>query len=147
MPKLLKSLLACAVAAFVTCFLFMEWQDFSVNTYLEWARLVKLLLAPSWMIIGRLSLITFLLMMAVGLPLRALWLKPPRDGLVWHIVLALAITTVLIIVLLPLAALVGIAAVLELYPAALIAIVIFWLIRRPDKDVRMCALPPVPHAL
>jgi len=142
MTKLTKSLLACAIAAFVSGFLFMEWQDYSVNSYKPWGDILRMWLHPSWGSIGVLTLIAFLLMTCLGLPLQHLWLKPPRNGLLWHIGLTLIITTaVLAVLLLPASGFFGIWALLDVYVAAILAIVLFWLIRRPDRDVMVCPLP------
>lgn len=139
--KLLKSVLACAVAAYVTCFLFMEWLDYGVNAALSWPRILEILKTPSWTAITDLSAPTFFLMTAVGLPVQALWLKPPRTGLWWHMALGVALTTFpLGIILVPLASFLGIMTVLAVYPAAVLATVIFWLIRRPDKDAQVCEI-------
>ena len=144
MLKLLKSVLACAVAAFVSCFLFMEWLDYGVNAALSWPRIVHIILTPSWMTIGIISALTFVLMAIIGLPLRALFLKPPRSGLFWHVGLGIAITTVLLAILvLPACgfiSILGILTLFEVFPAAILATVIFWLIRRPDKDVQVCEI-------
>lgn len=145
MAKLLKSLLACAVAAFVSCFLFTEWQEYIISAYKVWPQNIAVLLQPNWPFVLFFSLVTFAVMAAIGLPLQYYWLKPPRRGLIQHIALAFLITTAILIttgvlelLLLPAGGYINLAFYASVYPTAGVATLIFWLIRRPDRDVQVC---------
>ena len=151
MPKLVKSLLACAVAAFLPCFLFMEWQDYSMNSYLPWSRGVQIIMTPDWSMIAYLFVWAFFVMAAVGLPLAHRLLTSGRQSVLWYLGLSVLVTTALLVILcLPALFMIDTLAKITMadfamtfeasYLPATVAIVIFWLIRRPDKDIQVCEI-------
>ncbi len=138
-----RSILACAVGAWVSAFVFLQLETWLMNSYLSLHDRIRECLHPEWQGVYGLGLDGFVLMVVLGLPAQYLLQKRKLTGLIWPNLVAVVVLTLVIAFLsVTFPGNPDYRMFARLYVAACLAATIFWLIRRPDLDLKQDTPPP-----